>query len=59
METEIYPDKDKCKTGYTCPKSGRYFCEGHPVIEVTVIKGNLFPKCYQGAGHNTTWIYVD
>lgn len=59
MENETYPDKEDCKTGYICSKTGRYFCELHPAIAIVGIEGKEFPRCHQGAGHRTTWIYEE
>jgi hypothetical protein len=53
---EEYTGNEICKTGYICPKSGLWFCEDHPSVEVYVSKGREFPKCHHVAGHNATWI---
>jgi hypothetical protein len=57
-DDDIYNDETN-KTGYVCPKSGRWMCKLHPIIDEFVSKGKEFPRCRQGAGHRTTWIYLD
>ncbi len=47
------------KTGNTCKKTASYYCESHPAIEVSLQKGDLFPKCSQGLGHNAIWIKIE
>ncbi|NQU32102.1 MAG: hypothetical protein HQ521_02610 [Bacteroidetes bacterium] len=46
------------RTGTTCSQSGTYMCKLHPAIDEVVIKGNHFPRCRQGAGHDTNWILM-
>jgi hypothetical protein len=46
------------KTGNVCKKTGSYYCESHPAIEVDVENGVLFPQCSQGLGHNAIWIRI-
>lgn len=46
-----------CVTGDECPKSGIWYCSGHPAIQKYFHSGDVFPNCWQGAGHRTTWIY--
>lgn len=55
MAEEIETFGDQYQTKDECPQTGTWICKGHPVIEKHLKKGEIFPKCHQGAGHNTIW----
>ena len=43
-------------TGQKCQTSGVYYCSKHPTNEIPLSKGETFPPCSWGGGHNATWI---
>ncbi len=54
-DTEEMLLNDEWKTGAKCEISGNYCCKLHVSVEVFVVKGELFPKCKKGGGHNATF----
>lgn len=55
---ELHDLGDSNRTGNTCPKSGRWCCEDHVSVEISIRQGDIFPKCYHVAGHDAKWLYV-
>ncbi len=45
-------------TGQICTQSGDYKCSTHPSQIIPLSKGERFPPCSNGGGHNATWILV-
>ena len=47
----------KGKTGDQCKINGKYYCEAHHDIVITVKKGELFPHCHYPVNpHEAIWI---
>ena len=43
------------KTGQRCQFAGAYFCISHPLNEIYLNKGEVFPPCQLNDKHHTTW----
>jgi len=47
----------KGETGEKCKFSGKYYCEAHHDIVITIMKTEVFPKCgYIHNVHDAIWV---
>ncbi|MGL4598861.1 MAG: hypothetical protein ACRCYO_15195 [Bacteroidia bacterium] len=47
------------KTGQTCTRSGKYYCQQHPSYTIRISSGETFPPCNETRdSHGAIWIFM-